>query len=224
MIYKDTYKKIPLFENISPENIKSLLSCLISFERAYKKDEIIILDHENIDYVGVVISGNVLMRKEDVFGNQTLLSYVSPFELFGEIFAVQHETKSYVSFVAASDTTVLFLAARNIISNCPNHCTFHSELTRNMFHLLGQKSTRLMEKIEVSSKSPLREKILSYLSMEVQKQNTSYITISLDRNTMADYLGANRSALSRELSAMKKEGIIDYYRNTFVIKELSDND
>ncbi len=81
-----------------------------------------------------------------------------------------------------------------------------------------------MEKIEVSSKSTLREKILSYLSMEVQKQNTSYITISLDRNTMADYLGANRSALSRELSAMKKEGIIDYYRNTFVIKELSDND
>ena len=32
---------------------------------------------------------------------------------------------------------------------------------------------------------------------------------------MADYLGADRSALSAELSRMKKEGLIDYQKNSF---------
>ena len=34
---------------------------------------------------------------------------------------------------------------------------------------------------------------------------------------MAEYLNADRSALSRELSRMKKDGIIDYKKNMFTI-------
>jgi Mn-dependent DtxR family transcriptional regulator len=34
---------------------------------------------------------------------------------------------------------------------------------------------------------------------------------------MAEYLNVDRSALSRELSNMKKEGLIDYRKNRFII-------
>ena len=39
----------------------------------------------------------------------------------------------------------------------------------------------------------------------------------MSREDMADYLCVNRSALSRELSRMKKSGLIDCYRDTFRI-------
>ena len=32
---------------------------------------------------------------------------------------------------------------------------------------------------------------------------------------MADYLGVDRSALSKELSKMKKEGVLTYKKNAF---------
>jgi cAMP-binding proteins-catabolite gene activator and regulatory subunit of cAMP-dependent protein kinases len=35
---------------------------------------------------------------------------------------------------------------------------------------------------------------------------------------MADYLNLDRSALSKELSRMKKEGILDFHKNEFVLK------
>ncbi len=43
--------------------------------------------------------------------------------------------------------------------------------------------------------------------------------LPFDRSDMAVYLGVNRSALSRELSLMKKEGIIDFYKNSFSLPQ-----
>ena len=114
---------------------------------------------------------------------------------------------------------MLFVSAWNVIHCCPSQCTFHEQLTRNMFDILGQRSIRLMERIEISSKPSLREKILAYLSMQAQKQDSRYITLPLGRIELANYIGANRSALTRELASMREDGLIDYDKNTFRILE-----
>ena len=36
---------------------------------------------------------------------------------------------------------------------------------------------------------------------------------------MADFLAVDRSALSAELSRMKADGLIDFHKNRFVLKE-----
>ncbi len=88
-----------------------------------------------------------------------------------------------------------------------------------MFNLIGQKSVKLMERIEVASKSTLREKILSYLSMQAQKAGSSKFEIPLNRSALADYLDSNRSAMTRELFAMKEEGLIDFQKNEFSLRK-----
>ena len=176
------------------------------------------LEHDNIQDGGIVLKGSVHMLKEDVWGHQTLLAYMGPGELFGETFALLHEQASHVSFLAAAETKVLFLPADRVLNPCKNHCPFHETLSRNFLLLLGKKNLRLMEKIEISSKSSLREKILAYLSIQAQKQGSKYIKIPLNRTEMASYLHANRSAMTRELADMQAEGLIEFDRNTFVIK------
>ena len=74
-----------------------------------------------------------------------------------------------------------------------------------------------MEKIEVTSKKSLREKILAYLSIQSQRNNSTYFEIPLGRVELAEYLCADRSALTRELNNMRNEGIIDFDKNTFRI-------
>ena len=52
--------------------------------------------------------------------------------------------------------------------------------------------------------------------MKLETQNSTF-KIPFDRQQMANYLNVDRSALSKELSKMKSEGLIDYHKNTFTV-------
>ena len=71
-----------------------------------------------------------------------------------------------------------------------------------------------MHKIEVIIvKKTLREKILTYLQQQALDQDSRQFTIPLSRLELAKYLCADRSALTRELSYMQKDGLISYEKN-----------
>jgi CRP-like cAMP-binding protein len=74
-----------------------------------------------------------------------------------------------------------------------------------------------MRKVEIISKKSLREKILTYLSIQSQAQNSRYFEIPLSRQALAAYLSADRTALARELGNMKADGLIDFDKNMFRI-------
>ena len=88
-----------------------------------------------------------------------------------------------------------------------------------MVHIIADKNRELIHKIEVISKRTIREKLLSYLSSQAQTQNSHYFEIPLGRTELAEYLCVDRSALTRELAKMREEGLIDYDKNCFRIKE-----
>ena len=210
-------KKIrsPLFDGIAASDMEGMLGCIGYHVKTYQKGEIIALEDENINHVGVVLSGSVDMIKEDLWGNRTMLVRSYPQDIFGETFACGEDSLSTVSFAAAEDANVLFLSFCRVMHTCTHACQFHQTLIENMVRLIARKNRELMRKIEVVSKKTLREKILAYLSIQAQSQGKSEFEIPLGRVEWAEYLCADRSALTRELAKMKAEGIIEYHRNRF---------
>ena len=83
--------------------------------------------------------------------------------------------------------------------------------------MLTEKNRMLMEKLEITSKRTLREKILAYLSLTAERSGKDYFEIPLGRVALAEYLCADRSALTRELNNMRSDGLIDFDKNTFRI-------
>ena len=65
------------------------------------------------------------------------------------------------------------------------------------------------------SKRTTKEKLLTFLSLESIKQNSKEFYISYDRQSLADYLGIERSAMSAELGKLRKDGIIECKKNWF---------
>jgi CRP-like cAMP-binding protein len=61
----------------------------------------------------------------------------------------------------------------------------------------------------------IRERLLSYLSERAIEKGSASFTIPFSRQQLADYLGVDRSALSNELSKMRKEGLIACRKNEF---------
>ncbi|MDO4649334.1 MAG: helix-turn-helix domain-containing protein, partial [Eubacteriales bacterium] len=108
-----------------------------------------------------------------------------------------------------------------VMHTCSNACVFHHQLIENMVIQIAEKNRELMEKVEVIAQKNLRQKILAYLSQQSQKQKSRYFEIPLGRVELADFLCADRSALTRELTEMKKEGLIDFDKNMFTLPEQS---
>ena len=64
------------------------------------------------------------------------------------------------------------------------------------------------------------EKVLSYLTGQARQHNSrSFTKIPFNRQKMADYLAADRSALSAVLGKLKNEGILDFQKNRFTIQQ-----
>ena len=205
-----SYEEVPLFDRLTASEIRKVLPCIGGYQKSFHKGEILILDEENVHHIGVVLSGSVHMVKEDLQGSRSLLAFMQPGDLFGETFAVQSDAASRVSFLAGEETTVLFAAVAKVIHTCPHMCPFHMRISENLFHLLGQKNLRLIEKIEICSRPTLRGKLMAYLRILQEKQHSDYVVSPLTRTALAEYLCSNRSAMTRELAAMRNDGLIDY--------------
>lgn len=208
-------QKSPIFKNIKPEEFGSLFACVGAHRENFKKGEFIFLNGNKITDIGIVLSGHVQIIKEDVYGNRTILSDLRPPQTFGESFCCGSKFILTVSAIALENTSILFLPFERVMHMCPSACGYHNLLIHNMVEMIATKNIGLLEKLEVTTKHSLREKIFTYLSQLSQEQNSTTVTSSLGRVELADFFGADRSSLTRELNKMQKEGLISFNRNTY---------
>lgn len=204
-----------LFSGIAPEDRMGVLSCIGYHIRNFQKGETVAFVQEPIQNVGILLSGAVDMIKEDVWGNRTLLLRCVKDDVFGETFACGSDSVSVVSFVAAEQSKVLFLPFGRAMRTCSHACEHHHRLVENMVRVIADKNRELLQKVEIISKKTLREKILAYLSHHAQRSGSAYFEIPLGRLELAEYLCADRSALTRELARMRDEGLVEYEKNRF---------
>lgn len=213
--YYNVIKTIALFEKIEGKDLDNILLCLNSKIETYEKNSMLFLTDDIISQVGIVLSGSVQIIKEDYLGNRTILAELSGGELFGEAFACAGIEKSPVTVLTVTGCEVLFIDYKKIVTACSSACIFHTRLIENMLKLLANKNLMLNQKIEVISKRTIREKLLSYFSVQMQKSKSNRFTIPFTRYELADFLCVDRSAMSRELCKMRDEGLIDFKGNSF---------
>lgn len=208
-------KKCPLFAGIEDDQLESLLYCLTASKRVYTKDEFIFRADNKAVSVGIVISGGVRVIQEDFWGNRAILAHIGPGGLFGEAFSCAGTDRLPVSVVASEKSEVMMVDYRKIVTACTSACVFHTRLVMNMLRILAEKNIMLTRKIEHLSLRTIRERLLSFLSVQAVQAKSDVVEIPFNRQELADYLCVDRSALSRELGLMQNEGILRYDKNRF---------
>jgi len=209
--------KTALFRGSDMTQVASMLKCLGAFTKKYEKSELIYRAGEIVDCVGLVLSGSVNITTDDIWGNTSIFNHVCTGEVFGETYAGIPGKALLVNVVAAEKTEVLFLNAAKILTTCSNSCGNHNLLIKNLLQISSQKNLELSRRMLHTSSKSIRGRLVSYFSEQVAKNGSSQFSIPFNRQQLADYLGVDRSAMSNELSKMKKEGILAYEKNTFKI-------
>ena len=209
-----------LFSGESPEEIKEMLSCLGAVTRSYGKGEIIYHAGECVHSMGLVLSGNVQIENDDVWGNHSVLDDIAPGFFFAETYASLSKEPLMVNVVsAAAKTEVLFLNMGRLLTTCTNSCTHHNRLIHNLFFISARKNLLLSRRIFHTTPKSIRGRLLSYLSAQSAAAKSLDFTIPFNRQQLADYLNVDRSALSAELSKMQREGLLKTERNHFILHE-----
>ncbi|MGI6123238.1 MAG: Crp/Fnr family transcriptional regulator [Acetivibrionales bacterium] len=218
--YLPALLKCELFNNIGEDELKPLLGCLKPLFQCYPKNAIVVRNGERLDSLGIVLEGEASVYKESISGNRVLLKNIGIGEMFGEIavFARQNEWPALVQ--AITPLTVCFISKNKIIDQCENVCKWHNHLINNMLGLVSERALILSKKMEYISIKTMRSKLSTYIYEQYLKRKTPTLTLPMNRQQLADFLNVSRPSMSRELSRMRDEGIIDFHQSAVRIQDI----
>jgi CRP-like cAMP-binding protein len=219
MINTDALAGIRLFRGIEPSALGELLSCLGARVADYRKNDLMVEEGDAVDEFGVILSGHARSVKWDASGRVIILTLLERGGEFGVLVAAKQGSVSPVTIQAQDDVSVLFIPYRRLVTRCERSCGSHEALLQNYVGILADKGLELHERINCLLRPSAREKILVYLRRISCEQGSLAVELPLNRGEMASYLNIERSALSRELSAMQRDGLIAYRRNEFLLAD-----
>lgn len=110
---------------------------------------------------------------------------------------------------AKEDCEIISFIYDNIQTKCNSRCKFHEELEHKLPILIMNNTIKLNERIELLTKKSIRDKLLTYFNIISSKNFSKTFTIPFSLTDLADYLCIDRSAMMREISHLKEDGIID---------------
>ena len=196
----DFLSKTVLFKGCTDEEIKHMLICLKNKIKKFDKDEYIYNVGEIVTDVCLILSGSVQIENVDVVGNKSILGVVRQGDIFAESYACIPNQPILVDVKTCEATEILFINVPALFVES-NSCGHGAKLIQNL--------------LRVSASKTIRGRLISYFSEQVSVQGTNNIKIPLDRQQLADYLGVERTALSKELGKMRDDGLLTFHKNEF---------
>ena len=210
--------QLPLFQGMEESECLQMVACLQSNPRTFHAGETAYTyGSGDGQTLGLVQEGQAVLVKIDARGSRTILERLGPGGIFGEGVAFASLPCDSVTLVCETACTVLFLPRAKLAAPCAKACGCHHQLLENLLVLFAEHSLQLSRKLSCLSRRTLREKLLGYLSTQSRLAGSNRFSIPYSRQELADYLSVDRSALSKELSRMKAEGLLDYHRSDFLL-------
>ena len=204
--YLYSIRKCYLFEGISDEQLSEAIKILNGRIKKIEKGEYVVRLGGVLHSAGLLLKGKIESSfQNENFDQITMHTFVGGY-LFGEALVINGAKNSPVQVRAVEDCIILFIDLAEIYRS-ENHSSVRVILAENLIRSLARKNLILNQKVRILSQKGLRDRILFYLDT-LPKDKNGFVKIPFTRTALAEYLGVNRSALSRELGRMKNEELL----------------
>ena len=212
-------KKIYLFKNLEENEIVALLRCFSVKFLNFKARKRLAGRLDKIDDLYIVLSGSA--RETWYNEDGELTTYIDYRE--GDIIGLEYVSGARKTFsgeiVALEETTVMAINSFRFLNPCNNFCPRHTKVINNAFSYLAKQNIKLLNRIKELTMPTTKEKVMCYLNNVRTAVKSTSFNIPYNRQELADYLGVERSALSKELSELQKEGYITFHKNHFELQK-----
>ena len=210
-------KKYNIFKGLEENEITSMLRCFSLRTLNIKKDSNFIMKGDRISYLYIIDSGCAVDSILDEDGNSIMYNEYFDGDIIG-LRAYQNGRKTFPYDVyAKTDLKIYQVDAFRFLNPCQNFCPRHTKVFMNVMSQLSKQGSRYMFRIKDMTKKTTKEKLMSYLSTQKLINKSNEFDIPYTHQELALYLGVERSALSKELSFLQKQGLISYKGKHYII-------
>ena len=209
-------EKTALFYGLTGAEIEGVVSSAGGMVRRYEAGEVLWHQGEVVTSLGIVLRGAVEAMAYSRDGGAELVAHHGAGQVVGDVLMASR-SPSPVTLVARQDTEMLLLPMEGLYPMVGEVSTSLRQVQRNLLAETGEKFWQQRRRIAYLVEPRLRERVLRYLRDEAPAAG-AWFTLPLDRQGMARFLGAERSALSRVLSQLRNEGLIAYRKSAFWVK------
>ena len=191
-----------LFCNLSEEVIEKEIMPHGTL-RSISKGQYLINFQERIDSFGIVISGKINTMHIYDNGNYGIMDTMGTGSIFAvDLVCTKSRTSPYYA-VAVVPSQVLFFPASLLF--CPGILTKQTriQVQNSLLTFIADENIRKEYRLAILSQKGIRDRIMTFLTMQANKRATNTFTVPFNRDEMASYLCVNRTNLSHELSLME---------------------
>lgn len=200
--------KCDLFRGIAEAELPDALRWLNTTEKTYQKGEMVFMIGDVMKRDGIVLEGTVSVSFLDESDNSVNMNVFSQGNLFGESLAYLGGSKSPVQMEAGSKCRIAFFDFKAVMTAEEYAKGYQATLTSNLLRDFARQNFFLNRKLRIMSQKRLRDRVKVYLRGQGVAPD-GVICVPFSRSEWAEFMGVNRSALSRELSNMRSEGILE---------------
>ena len=205
----------PLFKDIPAEEVQRYLIAIKAKTAVYQKDSFIFFESDLPKALFILKSGVVQIEKNDIDGKRIIMNrFETPETVFGEVYAFLQSVPYDYSCRVIDDAKIIIIPA-NIFSASAALPAVQTKIVQNLLSILAHKAYFLNQKLLIFSSFTLRKKIAVYLLQQARGQPK--ITLTLNREAMAEYLAVPRPSLSRELMNMQKDNLLSISKDTVTV-------
>jgi len=199
----DIISQAPLFSGLPEDQLIKIRQ--IAIDKFYDKDKTIFLEGDDCNGFYIVAAGKVKIYKVSFEGKEHILHIYGPGNPFGEVpvfsgqkFPANAQTilKSHLLFFPRT-------AFVDLISNNPS-------LSLNMLAVLSMRLRQFTVQIENLSLKEVPGRLASYLIYLADEQKTgNLVSLTISKGQLASLLGTIPETLSRILTKMNKQNLIE---------------
>jgi CRP-like cAMP-binding protein len=208
-------KNVAIFSSLSDDELAFVVPRLVA--RRFQADETIFTEGDACTGLYVVQTGNVRIFKSSAGGREHVLSIDGPGNSIAEL--PVFDGGSYpASALAVSDSTLLFFSRQDFQTLCLQH----PQVALKVLRVIGGRLRRLVGIIEELSFTTVRERLIALLVRMAKakgRANSDSVVLTIpDNNTeLAAQIGTVRELVSRNLSRLQSEGLIQIDDRTLTI-------
>lgn len=195
------------FFNLSNLQINKLFQLLEAHVYSYHKNEEILSTIKGGNIVCIVLEGSAQITYIEYNGNEILIDNLYKDSVFGtNISATDNEN---CQIIAKELTQILVIDYEKLFNSKNTQHLYFNVFITNLFKIISTKLKERNDRIRILEKKQIREKLLEYFEIEYKKNHSRILYLPFTLKDLADYIGANRSAMFRELKYLKEDRFIE---------------
>ena len=205
--YDHIIKNIPLFSDLSSEEIEQIESIIV--KKNFVKDQIVLLEEDTSNYMYIVYVGKVRVVKQSIDGKEQILTIRKKNDFFGEMSLLDGKTSP--ATVVAHEDAVIGLLSKN---DFEQHVLGHEIIRKKIIELLCTNLRESWAMIKILSFDNAEQRILATLDrmQEVyglRDDRGVIVNVKLTHQQIANYASVTRETVTRVLNRFKNEAVIE---------------